>query len=101
MRVFLLARHAQSQLNVERRVNGDPALEVPLTEQGLGESERLGLQVAEVPTIWLDRSAGVSNFKLRAWLPKYLRWYFFAYGPRLTADDLRARTASREDTPTA
>ena len=49
MRVFLLARHAQSQLNVERRVNGDPALEVPLTEQGLEEAARLGLQVANLP----------------------------------------------------
>jgi probable phosphoglycerate mutase len=49
VRVFLLARHAQSQLNVERRVNGDPALEVALTEQGLAEAARLGLQVANLP----------------------------------------------------
>jgi len=48
VRVFLLARHAQSRLNVERRVNGDPALEVPLTEQGLAEAARLGLQVANL-----------------------------------------------------
>jgi broad specificity phosphatase PhoE len=49
VRVFLLARHAQSQLNLERLVNGDPALEVPLTEQGVAEAARLGLQVANIP----------------------------------------------------
>jgi len=39
--------------------------------------------VAEIPTIWLDRPAGISNFKVAKWLPKYLRWYRFAFGPRL------------------
>ena len=31
--LLLLARHAQSTLNFEQRVNGDPAVGVPLTEQ--------------------------------------------------------------------
>jgi hypothetical protein len=53
------------------------------------KAKRLGLPVAEIPTIWLDRQAGVSNFKLAAWIPKYLRWYRFAYGRRLEPDDLR------------
>ncbi|MBV8195445.1 MAG: glycosyltransferase [Candidatus Dormibacteraeota bacterium] len=35
----------------------------------------LGLRVAEVPTTWRDRTAGTSNFKLWAWLPRYLHWY--------------------------
>ena len=34
-----------------------------------------GRRVAEVPTTWRDRTAGESNFKLRQWLPHYLRWY--------------------------
>ena len=38
--------------------------------------------VAEVPTIWLDRSFGVSNFKIAIWLPRYLKWYFHAFGPK-------------------
>lgn len=38
--------------------------------------------VAEVPTIWLDRSFGVSNFKTFTWLPRYLKWYFYAFGPK-------------------
>jgi broad specificity phosphatase PhoE len=48
-RIFLLARHAHSQLNLQRRVNGDPAVEVGLTEQGVEEARRLGLQVAGLP----------------------------------------------------
>ena len=38
--------------------------------------------VAEVPTIWLDRSFGVSNFKIATWLPRYLKWYCYAFGPK-------------------
>jgi dolichol-phosphate mannosyltransferase len=37
-----------------------------------------GRRIAEVPSIWRDRSAGNSRFRLRAWLPHYLRWYFYA-----------------------
>jgi dolichol-phosphate mannosyltransferase len=37
-----------------------------------------GRRIAEVPSTWRDRSAGKSQFMLRAWLPHYLRWYFFA-----------------------
>jgi broad specificity phosphatase PhoE len=48
-RLFALARHAHSQLNLQRRVNGDPSVEVPLTEQGVAEARRLGLQVSGIP----------------------------------------------------
>jgi len=47
------------------------------------KAHRMRLPVAEIPTIWLDRQAGVSNFKIAQWLPKYLRWWRFAFGPRL------------------
>jgi broad specificity phosphatase PhoE len=49
MRLFLLVRHANSTLNVERRVNGDPAVDVPLTEEGRVEAARLGHQLAQLP----------------------------------------------------
>jgi len=39
----------------------------------------LRLPVAEVPTIWLERSFGKSEFRLRQWIPQYLRWYFRAF----------------------
>ena len=39
----------------------------------------LRLPVAEVPTIWLERSFGKSGFRLWQWIPQYLRWYFRAF----------------------
>ena len=48
MRLFVLARHGESVLNVERRVNGDPTREVPLTDRGQEEARRLGEQVANI-----------------------------------------------------
>lgn len=41
-----------------------------------------GYKITEIPTTWRDRTLGVSKFKLWAWLPKYLRWYFYAFRPR-------------------
>jgi len=46
VRLFVVARHGQSVLNVEKRVNGDPRRPVPLTPKGEKEAELLGLQVA-------------------------------------------------------
>jgi len=42
----------------------------------------LGMQVAEVPTTWRDRTAGQSRFRLWQWLPRYLRWYWVGIGAR-------------------
>jgi hypothetical protein len=50
----------------------------------VAKARRLRLPIAEVPTIWLDRDSGVSNFQLRKWLPRYLHWYRFTYGSPLT-----------------
>ena len=41
-----------------------------------------GFRITEVPSRWTDRSRGQSRFKLWAWLPHYLRWYFYAFQPR-------------------
>jgi glycosyltransferase involved in cell wall biosynthesis len=57
------------------------------------KARRLRLPVAELPTIWLDRRHGESNFKLLKWIPNYLRWYLFAFGRRLTAERIRERQA--------
>jgi broad specificity phosphatase PhoE len=46
VRLAVLARHAHSLLNEERRVNGDPARRVPLTELGREEARLLGLQLS-------------------------------------------------------
>jgi dolichol-phosphate mannosyltransferase len=60
------------------------------------KARRRRLPVAEIPTIWLDRPAGDSNFKVLKWLPKYLRWYRFAFGPRL---DGAAASSTHSSTP--
>jgi broad specificity phosphatase PhoE len=49
MRLFVLARHAQSTLNHENRVNGDPAVPAPLTERGREEARLLGTQLRNLP----------------------------------------------------
>jgi broad specificity phosphatase PhoE len=49
MRLYVLSRHAQSTLNLENRVNGDPALPAALTDDGREQAQRLGHQLAELP----------------------------------------------------
>src|SRR5919106_3754680 len=49
MRLFVIARHAESVLNLEQRVNGDPSRRVDLTEGGQEEARQLGMQVANIP----------------------------------------------------
>lgn len=58
----------------------------------VAKARRYRQPTAEIPTIWLDRAFGDSNFKLFAWLPRYLKWYFFAFGrprqlPSLTSQE--------------
>ncbi len=57
------------------------------------KARRLRLPVAELPTIWLERTTGESRFQLREWVPRYLRWYAFAFGPRLTLEQVKAASA--------
>jgi glycosyltransferase involved in cell wall biosynthesis len=59
------------------------------------KAKRMRLPVAEIPTIWLDRQAGMSNFKVARWIPKYLRWYRFAFGSRLTPSQVRERMSKK------
>ena len=46
MRLFVLARHGESVLNHEQRVNGDPTVDVRLTEQGRAQAADLGWAVS-------------------------------------------------------
>src|SRR5256885_17219181 len=83
MRIFLVARHGQSLFNVDKVVNGDPALDRGLSEQGIEEAERLAGQIAALP---LDLVA-VSPF------PRALQTTNIALAgrevPHLVDDDLR------------
>lgn len=61
----------------------------------VAKARRTRRPVAELPTIWLDRENGASNFQIRAWLPKYLYWYRFAFGPAVDAGSIRSRVSPR------
>jgi broad specificity phosphatase PhoE len=82
VRLFLLVRHGQSLFNVEKLVNGDPALDRGLSEQGIEEAERLGREIAALPI----ELAAVSPF------PRALQTANIALGarevPHLVDDDL-------------
>jgi 2,3-bisphosphoglycerate-dependent phosphoglycerate mutase len=46
VRVFVLARHGQSLLNVEGTVNGDAAFDLGLSAEGIEEARALGRQIS-------------------------------------------------------
>jgi probable phosphoglycerate mutase len=49
MQLYVIARHGESTLNSENRINGDPTVAVDLTEQGRDEARLLGQQLAHIP----------------------------------------------------
>jgi glycosyltransferase involved in cell wall biosynthesis len=63
-------------------VESDAGFELGL--EMVAKARRHRLPVAEIPTIWLERVTGQSNFKVREWIPRYVRWYFYAFGRRMT-----------------
>lgn len=72
-------------------IDSDKGFEVGL--ELVAKARRLRRPVAELPTIWLDREFGESHFNMAKWLPAYLRWYRFAFGPKLSVEALRASAA--------
>jgi hypothetical protein len=81
------------QVGIESRTGFEIGLELT------AKANRLRLPVAEIPTIWLDRQLGESRFDLGRFMPSYLKWYFFAYGRRLTAEQIAARRGTAETAP--
>ncbi len=49
MRLFVLVRHGQSVLNVAGVINGDPALDLGLSEPGTRQARQLADQLAQLP----------------------------------------------------
>jgi hypothetical protein len=39
----------------------------------------------------------VSSFRVVTWIPEYLRWYRFAFGPKLTAEQIRSHGEAIRD----
>jgi broad specificity phosphatase PhoE len=46
--LYILTRHAQSTLNFENRINGDPTVPVALTDEGREEARLLGEQIRQI-----------------------------------------------------
>ncbi len=61
----------------EIKIESDGGFELGL--EIVVKAKSAGYKIAETPTIWRDRTAGKSKFKLLKWLPKYAKWYFFAF----------------------
>ncbi len=74
-------------------IDSDAGFEIGL--ELVAKARRARLPVAELPTIWLDRQHGMSNFKLASWIPRYVRWWLFAFGPRLAIEDVRRAAQGR------
>jgi glycosyltransferase involved in cell wall biosynthesis len=62
-------------------IESDGGFEVGL--ELVAKARRRRLPVAELPTIWLERTTGQSKFNVPKWIPHYLRWYFYTFGPRI------------------
>ena len=69
-------------------IDSDTGFEIGI--ELVSKARRLRRPVAEMPTIWLERAQGTSNFKVAKWIPRYLKWYRFAFGPKLSLDAVRA-----------
>jgi glycosyltransferase involved in cell wall biosynthesis len=63
------SRRVVEQIPIEGEASFALALELTL------KAHWRGWRIAEVPTVWHDRTAGQSRFRLFAWLPHYLKWY--------------------------
>lgn len=64
------------QVGIESRSGFEIGIEL------VSKAHRLRLPVAEIPTIWLDRTDGSSKFLLTRWAPKYLPWFFNCFAPK-------------------
>jgi len=73
----LYSRRFLDSVTIESKAGFELALELTV------KATLAGRRVDEVPTTWRDRTAGLSNFKLRQWLPHYLRWYMRGLRGRL------------------
>jgi dolichol-phosphate mannosyltransferase len=45
----------------------------------LAKCHRLGCPVAEIPSVWRERTKGKSRFRVLRWAPAYLKWYAYAF----------------------
>ena len=85
----LYSRRFLDTVSIESRGGFELAIELTV------KATLAGRTLAEVPAEWRDRTAGESRFKLRAWLPLYLRWYVYLFNGRAARLLRRRRRAPR------
>jgi dolichol-phosphate mannosyltransferase len=69
----LFSRRVIEQIAVESTAGFCYSIEL------LVKCHRLGWPIGEVPFTWYERKVGKSRFRVMKWVPKYLRWYFYAF----------------------
>jgi dolichol-phosphate mannosyltransferase len=79
------------QTEFVRRVGVESTAGFEIGIELVAKARRMRQPVAEIPTKWLDRTDGESRFDVVGWIPKYLRWYFYAFGPRISELELAER----------
>ncbi len=72
----LYSRRLLDSVDIESTAGFELALELTV------KARRMGMPLAEVPTVWHDRTSGQSRFRMWRWLPHYLRWYWVGLGVR-------------------
>lgn len=72
------SKHIVQRVGIESRSGFEIGIEL------VSKIHRLRLPIAEIPTIWLDRTDGDSKFLLARWAPKYLRWFFNCFAPKVS-----------------
>jgi glycosyltransferase involved in cell wall biosynthesis len=85
----LYSRRFLDTVTIESRAGFELAIELSV------KASLARRPMAEIPTTWRDRTSGESRFRLRAWLPQYLRWYTFAFRGRIARAIGRGSIASR------
>ncbi len=69
----LFSRRVLDEISIESTEGFTYSIEL------LVKCHRLGWRVGEVPSVWFERTAGKSRFRVLKWLPAYLQWYFYAF----------------------
>jgi hypothetical protein len=64
------------QIEIESKGGFELSLEI------LVKAYLRGSRIIELPTTWRGRTQGESKFRMWAWLPRYLKWYFYAFQPK-------------------
>jgi dolichol-phosphate mannosyltransferase len=64
-----------NSVNIESQHGFEVALELVV------KCKKNGGYIAQLPTIWVERQEGISKFKVLEAIPRYLRWYVYAFLP--------------------